>query len=104
VKSRTGSKADDPVGTSGLATTYMLRPRANVALAPHVGKQVQISAVMLDPGEDDTDVKIKDKTTVDPEGKPDKTTRTETKIEIEDVPHGEYTVVAVKKLAEVCVP
>jgi hypothetical protein len=102
VKARTRSRADDPVATSGAMTTYMLVPRGNVALAPHVGRQVQVSAVMLKPGEDDADVKIEDRTTIDPDDAPSRTGRSRTKIEVEDVPHGQYAVVSVKQLAAAC--
>ena len=102
VTATTRSRADDAVGTSGATATYVLVPRANVALATHVGRQVQVSAVMLDPGEDDTDVKIEDRTTIDPDDGPDRTGRSRTKIELEDVPHGQYAVVSVKDLAVPC--
>ena len=102
VRARTQSRAEDPVGTSGALSTYMLVPRNGVALAPHAGRQVQISAVMLNRGEDDADVKIKDKTTVDPEHGRAQTGRSETKIEVEDVPQFAYTVVSVKALAASC--
>lgn len=102
VTAKTRSRADDAVGTSGVLKTYMLVPRANVALAGHVGRHVQVSAVMLDPGEDDTDVKIEERTTIDPDDAPDRTARSKTKIEIENVPHGQYSVVAVKDLATPC--
>ena len=103
VTARTRSRADDdPVATSGATSTYMLVPRGNVALAPHVGHQVQVSAVMLERGEDDADVKIQDRTTVDPDNGPSRTGRSQTKIEVENVPHGQYAVVSVKQLAMTC--
>jgi hypothetical protein len=103
VNARTRSRADDPVATSGAMTTYMLVPRGNVALASHVGHQVQVSAVMLERGEDDAEVKIQDRTTVDPDNAPSRTGRSRTKIEVENVPHGQYAVVSVKQLATSCV-
>jgi hypothetical protein len=104
VKATTRSKADDgaAIGTSGRIATYLLVPRDGVALTPHVGHRVQISAVMLHPGEDDADVKIKDTTTVDRDDASDTTKRLNTKIEVEDARHGEYTVVSVKPLAGTC--
>jgi len=103
VTARTRSRAhDDPVATSGRIRTFELMPRTGVLLAPHVGTQVQLSAVTLEPGEDDAEVKIKDKTTVDPDDGRDRTSRSETKVEIEDVPHGRFTVVAVKSLGTSC--
>jgi hypothetical protein len=103
VTARTRSHADDDaIGTSGATSTYMLVPRGGVALLPHVDHQVQVSAVMLEPGEDDADVKINDKTTVDPDNAPSRTGRSQTKIEVENVPHGQYAVVSVKALASAC--
>jgi hypothetical protein len=103
VTARTRSRADDdPVATSGAMSTYLLVPRGNVALASHVGHQVQVSAVMLERGEDDADVKIQDRTTVDPDNGPSRTGRSQTKIEVENVPHGQYAVVSVKQLATTC--
>jgi hypothetical protein len=103
VNARTRSRAtDDPVATSGAMTTYMLVPRGSVSLAPHVGHQVQVSAVMLERGEDDADVKIEDRTTVDPDDAPARTGRSRTKIEVENVPHGQYAVVSVTALASSC--
>ena len=102
VRARTESRADDPVGTSGALSTYMLVPRNGLTLAPHVGREVQVSAVMLHKGEDDADVKIKDKTTVDPDNGRARTGRSETKIEVENVPQFAYTVVSVKALAAPC--
>ena len=57
---------------------------------------------MLKPGEDDADVKIKDKTKVDRDDAPDAKAQSTTKVEVEGVPHGQYAVVAVKPLAGAC--
>ena len=62
IEATTKSKSDDAaVGTSGTMSTYVVMPKGDVSLSPHVGHQVQLSAVMLKPGEDDADVKIKEK-------------------------------------------
>lgn len=102
VKARTRARADDPVGTSGSVRTFGLMPRAGVALAPHVGKQVQVSAVVLEPDEDDAKVKIEDKVTVDPDNGRERTSRSRTEVEVENVPHGQFAVVSVKPLAGAC--
>lgn len=102
VKTTTRSRADDAVGTSGAVRTFGLMPRNNVTLAPHVGKQVRLSAVVLEPGEDDAEVEIKDKTTVDPDEGPERTSRSRTEVEVENVPHGRFAVVAVKPLGTSC--
>ena len=103
VEATTKSKSDDgAVGTSGTMSTYVVMPKGEVSLSPHVGHQVQLSAVMLKPGEDDADVKIKDKTKVDRDDAPDAKAQSKTKVEVEGVPHGQYAVVAVKPLAGTC--
>ena len=102
IRARTRSEADGAIATSGAMTTYMLVPRGNVALLPHVGHQVQVSAVTLDPGEDDADVKINDRTTVDPDNAPSRTGRSQAKIEVEHLPPGQFAVVSVTSLAQAC--
>ena len=104
VKATTKTKADDDgaVGTSGVISTYALVPKDGVNLAPHVGHQVQISAVVVEQGHGDADVKIKEKTTVDPDNAPDTTSNTKTKVELPRSPEGQYAVVSVKPLAGTC--
>ncbi len=94
-----------PVGTSGVTKAYELSPRDGVDLAPHVGKRVQVSAVMIGAardGDDDAEVEIEDKTKVEREDAPDASARTETEL---DVPRGDRTrlmVVSVKEIAPSC--
>jgi hypothetical protein len=57
---------------------------------------------MLNPGEDDAEVKIEDKTKIDRENAPDRTQRSKTKIEVEGASHGQYSVVSVKDLGTPC--
>ena len=103
IEATTKSKSDDDaVGTSGTMSTYVVMPKGDVSLSPHVGHQVQLSAVMLKPGEDDADVKIKDKTKVDADDAPDAKAQSKTKIEVEGASHSQYAVVAVKPLAGTC--
>ena len=90
------------VGTAGTLATFLLRPRENVALSEHVGKQVQLSAIMVDPGHKDAEVKIEEKTTVDLARGDDKTRRTRTEIEIENDAGLQYTVVTVNPLGASC--
>ena len=102
VKSRTKTKTDDgAVATSG-TSTYLLMPRGDVNLAAHVGQQVQVSAIMVERGEGDADVKIKERTKVDPENADDSTARTKTKIEVPKSPLGSYSVVSVRMLGSPC--
>ena len=64
---RTKAEGDhDRVG-AGTVVLYDLSPRAGVDLATHVGQQVQLTAILLDRGKGDADVKIKEETNVDRE-------------------------------------
>jgi hypothetical protein len=102
VKTTTRTKIDDGVvGTTGTAT-YLLVPRGDVNLASHVGHQVQVSAIMVERGEGDADVKIKERTKVDPENAADSKARSTTRIEVPRSPAGSYSVVSVKTLAAAC--
>jgi hypothetical protein len=100
VKATTKTKADDngAVATAGSMTTFSLLP-GDVSLSPHVGHQVQVSAIMVEPGHGDADVKIKEKTKVDPEHADDSTARSKTKVELPKSPLGQYTVVSVNPLS-----
>jgi len=64
--------------------------------------RVQLSAVMVEPGHKDADVKIEDKTKVDPEHGDDATARSKTKTEVPRSAFAEYTVVSVKPLGTTC--
>jgi len=104
VRATTNSKADHDrgVGTAGVVSTYALVPGKGVNLSPHVGQQVQLSAVTVKPGHHDADVKIEDQTTVDPEHGRDTTSRSKTKIDVARPAFGQYTVVSVKPLGTTC--
>lgn len=102
VKATTKSRADGPVATAGAISTYVLVPQRGVTLLPHVGNRIQVTAVMLKPGEDDADVKIEDRTRVDPDDGPATTARGKTKIEVERAGDGQYAVVSVKSLGGTC--
>jgi hypothetical protein len=105
VKATTRTKTDDgAVATTGAVSTFALMPPKSVNMAPHVGRQVQISAVMVDPDHRDADVKIEEKTTVDPDRGRDTTRRSRTKIEVERGAPDQYTVVSVTPLGASCTP
>jgi hypothetical protein len=103
IQARTRSEGDGAVATSGALMTYILVPRGNVSLVPHVGHQVQVSAVMLEPGEDDAEVKVRERTTVDPDNAPSRTGRSKTEVEVENVRHGQLAVVSIKAMTQPCV-
>jgi len=104
IKGKTESKADGAVGTSGVISTYALVPDKVADLSPHVGEQVQVSAIMVKPGHGDAEVKINEKTKVDPEHADDSTSKSKTKVELPRSPAGQYSVVSVTPLGTPCAP
>ena len=104
VRATTNTKADHDgsVATTGVMSTYALVPGNGVNLSPYVGQQVQISAATVKPGHHDAEVKIEDKTTVDPEHGRETTSRSKTKIEVPRTAYGQYTVVSVTPLGGTC--
>ena len=98
VKAKTKTSGD-AAGTAGTLAAFTFRPVGNVNLMPHIGHQVQIAAVMVDPNHHDADVTIKEKTKVEREHGRDTTSRSKTKIEASTY---EYTVVSVKPLGGSC--
>ena len=103
VKGKTKTKVDDgAVATAGAMSTYVLVPDSSVDLASHVGHQVQVSTIAVEAGHGDADVKIKDKTKVNPDDAPSTTARSKTKLELPKSPAGSYTVVSVTPLAGTC--
>jgi hypothetical protein len=97
-------RGDRPVGTSGVTKSYELAPRAGVDLSTHVGKRVQISAVMVDAanGDDDAEVEIEEKTKIEREDAPDSKVKTETEAELPRGDQARLTVVSVKEIAASC--
>jgi hypothetical protein len=93
---------DGRVGTSGALTTFIVMPREGLVLLPHIGQQVQIAAVMVDPDHKDAEVKIEEKTSVDPGRGEDRTKRSKTEVEIDGDASLHYTVVSVKPLGSAC--
>ena len=103
VRGKTETKANDgAVATRGTASTFVLVPGNNVDLASHVGERVQISAITVEQGHGDADVKIKDKTKVDPENSPDTKSRSTTKLELPRSPAGQYTVMSITPTGSRC--
>jgi hypothetical protein len=108
VKSKTTAKVDDgdrTIGTAGATMTYAVEPRAGVDLASHVGQQVEIAAVMLDParrGDDDAKVKIEDRTKTDVDDAPDSTVRSKTKLELPRGATARLMAISVKQVAPNC--
>lgn len=102
VTTTTRTKAEDGrVGTAGTLATFMLTPREGVALSEHVGQQVQLTAIIADPDAKDAEVKIEEKTRVDPEHADASTKRSKTELEVAGGT-GLYTVTTVKPMGGAC--
>jgi hypothetical protein len=104
VEAKSETKGDDAVHTGGAVSTYLLLAAPNVNLAPYVGQQVRISALQVDKGHGDADVKVKDQTKIEREGALDSKSTSKTKLEFEKSPSNAYSVVAVTLLGRVCRP
>jgi hypothetical protein len=105
-KSRTDVEHEDGrrAGIAGLKASYELSPNQGVELASHVGEQVLVTAVALDPkrGDDDAKVKIEDETKIDRENAPDSKVKTRTEAELARGDHSRVTVLSVKTVAPSC--
>ena len=100
--SKTKAEGDhDRVG-GGTVVLYDLSPRAGVELAPHVGQQVQLTAILLDRGKGDADVKVKEDTKVDREDAPDSKAKSESKITVDRGDGPRLNVLSVKPLGQRC--
>jgi hypothetical protein len=101
VEGKTEVKGDKSVTKAGVAT-YALLAAPDVNLAPNVGQRVQISAVQVEKGHGNADVKIKDQTKVERENAPDSKSNTKTKLELPRSPNAAYSVVSVTSLGTSC--
>jgi hypothetical protein len=101
-ETRTRADGDRERVTTGKTIVYDLNPRAGVDLTPHVGQQVQLTAVVLERGEGDADVRIREETKVDREDGKDTKSRTESKITVDREGGPRLNVIAVKALGQPC--
>ena len=101
-KAKSETKGEDAVPTAGAVSTYLLLAASNVNLAPHVGQRVRVSAVQVEKGHGDADVKVKDETKIEREDARDSKSTSKTKLELEKSPSNAYTVVAVTPLGMAC--
>jgi hypothetical protein len=101
-KSRTEADGGRNRVSAGSVIVYDLSPRAGVDLSANVGQQVQLTAIMLDKGKGDADVKIKENTRVEPEHGKDSETKSETKLNVERGSGPRLTVLSVKSLGQSC--
>jgi hypothetical protein len=104
VRTETRTRAEGDRGRvgPGSAVLYELSPRTGVDLTAHVGQQVQLTAVVLERGKGDADVKIKEESTVDREDGKDSKSRTESKITVDRDNGPRLNVISVKSLGQPC--
>ena len=106
VETKSTAKIDDAdnkaIGTSGIASVYEVSPNSGVNLASHVGHMVQISAVMVDAGKGDADIKVETRTKVDNDDAPDAKGKTTTKAEIPKGATARLTAMSVTGSSETC--
>jgi hypothetical protein len=102
VEARSETKGNDAVATAGAVSTYLLLATPKVNLAPHVGQQVRISALQVEKGHGDADVKIKEETKIDRDDAPDSKSSSNTKLELPRSPNSAYSVVSVTPLGKAC--
>jgi hypothetical protein len=102
VRGKTETKANNGAVATAGSSTFLLVPANNVDLASHVGEQVQISAIMVNAGHGDADIKIKNETKVDPENGRDTKTNSKTKLELPRSSAGQYTVMSVTPTGRPC--
>jgi hypothetical protein len=109
VKSKTTTDVDHdgetrPGGVPGLTAVYELTPSQGVDLAPHVGKQVQILAVSLNPKGhgDNAKVKVEGETKIERKGARDSQVKSRTELELPRGDQARVTVVSVKPLGPAC--
>jgi hypothetical protein len=102
VDAKTETKGNDAVGSAGAVSTYLLLATPRIDLAPHIDQQVRVTALQVEKGHGDADVKIKDETKVDRDDAPDSKSSSKTKLELPRSPNSAYSVVSVTPLGTAC--
>ena len=106
VEMKSTVKVDDDdrktVGTAGAMKVYELSAASGVNLAQYVGKQVQVSAVMVDAGKGTANVKMETTTKVDNDDAPDTKEKVTTKAEIPQGPRPRLTALSVTGSTQSC--
>jgi hypothetical protein len=106
VRNKSTTKVDgDTVGTSGVASSYVVSARDGVDLSSHVNHRVEVSAVALDAtsgGDKEADVKIKEDTKVKADDAPDAKVESKTKAELPRGPMPRLTALSIKTLSATC--
>lgn len=93
------------VGTTGTTDTYELTPQQGVELADNVGRQVQVTGVMIPAAtahDKHTNIEVKEKSKVEVEHQPDQKSESKTKAEIAKSDHPTFNVVSIKPAGPTC--
>jgi hypothetical protein len=101
-ETRTEAEGDRNRVRRGTAIVYDLSPRAGVDLTPHIGQQVQVTAILLDRGKGDADVTVKEETRVDGDNEREGRSRTETRLRVDREDGPRLNVISVKGLGQKC--
>ena len=92
------------VGTSGVIGFYNLSPRDGVDLKAHVGQRVEVTGLLIAPGDkdDDVEVEVKERTKIERDDAPDEKVTTRTEAEIGRGSSPKLLVTSVKMLSSTC--
>ena len=101
VDAKTETKGNDAADSAGVST-YLLVATPKIDLAPHVGQQVRVAALLVEKGHGDADVKVKDETKIERDNAPDSKSSSKTKLELPRSPNSAYSVVTVTPLGKAC--
>jgi hypothetical protein len=101
-ETRTQAEGDGDRVRRGAAILYDLSPRAGVDLVPHIGQQIQVTAILLDRGEKDAKVEIREDTRTTGDDDRDAKSRTESKVTVNRGDGPRLNVISVKPLGQKC--
>jgi hypothetical protein len=102
VRTETRTRAEGDHDRGGGVLFYNLSPRSGVDLATHVGQQVQLTAIVLERGKGDADVRVREETRVDRENGNDSRSRTESKVTVNRGDGPRLNVISLKALGGSC--
>ena len=104
VRTETRTEADGDRGRVGRGTAilYELVPRTGVDLTPHIGQQIQVTAILFERRKDDAEVEIREETRTERDGGRDGRSRTESKITVNRDDGPRLNVLSVKPLGQKC--
>ena len=94
------------VGTSGVVGFYSLSPRDGVDLKGHIGQKVEVTGLLIAPGDkdDDVEVEVKEQTKIERDDAPDEKVTSRTEAEIARGSAPKLMVTSVKMVSTSCAP